>query len=209
MIVQMDSETSDQSVWAIASEEVKLGCGDFDSNGNFYTAGDDSGLYIVRSGEVTGELLVGMYADESGDIMDMKVYNDYLYILTDFPRSSDLPDGFYRHEILDTDGNLGDYTILLQREEAEIFAEGTPSTFAISSDGNVYFGTDHDTDPIMVYHLSDGSHDIYYKGILPTSSQSLMEWGEGNYLYMIYRGDAWNVARIDMGMGSAPYYGRE
>ena len=57
---------------------------------------------------------------------------------------------------------------LLQMRESEIFIEGgDPSTFAISSDGMVYFGTDHETDPIMVYNLSDGSYDVYYKGILP------------------------------------------
>ena len=178
------------SVWIEVDKRASYG--DFDSDGNFYTGGNKSDLIVVAP-DGSSSKQIGVYSND--EIFCVRVYNDgyneYVYVLAENAEMA-----IWRHEILDANGNLGVRDMILNWANAGDFAASEPRYFTFSDDGTMYIGTDN-TNPIMILN-TDGSQDILYKGILPSTAEQLV-WGTGKYLYMLLGGEEWNIIRIDMG----------
>jgi len=198
----MDLSTGEESDWVDTGERVTTG--DFDSNHNFYTAGNRTDLVIV-SADLSSVNLLGVY--ERDNITDLRVYDNYVYLTVELadPDAQNPEVAVWRHEILDANGSLGARELVFDRANAGDYSEATFNTLTFASDGTLYIGTNSE-DPILAVY-TDGSHDAYYKGILPTSAERLV-WGNGDKMYMVLGGETWNVQEIEMGISGAPYYGR-
>ncbi|MBN2412382.1 IPT/TIG domain-containing protein [candidate division KSB1 bacterium] len=200
-IQQMDPSTGEETLWIAANKKVSYG--DFDSNGNFYTGGLRTDLSVITP--AGSDNTIDVYA--SFAILCVRVYNGFVYLLVENPRPDGInPDlAIWKHEILETNGTLGEAQLVLDWADTGDYAEFEPKYFTFSMDGIMYIGTDH-ASPILILN-PDGSQDILYKDILSTSAEFLV-WGTGNYLYQIMGGEAWDLKRIDMGAVGATYYGR-
>lgn len=204
-IFQMNTATGDSSVFAEVDKNVRFG--DFDEYGNLYTAGQRSDLFVVTSGNTTGDP-IDVYSRDT--ILWIRIFNGYVYLLVDI-RSPDADNpelAIWRHEILDATGSLGNRELVLNWTETEPYLEmeAEPASFTFSADGSLYVGSDYTSPVLMV--SADGSQSPLYKDILPSAASDLV-WGNMNYMYMILDSDSeYNLIRIDMGAEGAPYYGR-
>ncbi|MBN1996840.1 IPT/TIG domain-containing protein [candidate division KSB1 bacterium] len=191
------------ALWTSVGANMTRGC--FDDFGNLYTSGAKRSDVVVVTPDLSNRSL-GLYPND--EIFCMQVYENYLYLLVEVasPNESKPALAIWRHAILDASGNLGDRDLLLDWSTTEEYAESAPLTFAVGNDGNIYIGTDY-TYPIMFYNHQDGSMDMVYKAILPTSAE-MLAWGTGNYMYMVLGGEAWNVLRLSMGVPEVRDFGK-
>jgi hypothetical protein len=183
------------AVWASISKKVRWG--DFDSFGNLYTSGiRKSDITVVKPDRSSRQL--GLYPDD--EIFWIQVYENFVYVFVELrkPDEQNPELAFWRHAILDGDGNLGDRELVLDWSKTGEYAELEPNNFSIGKDGNIYIATDH-IHPILFFNLDNGNMDIIYKSILPSPAEKIA-WGNSNHLYMILGADAWNITRIDMGL---------
>ena len=189
-------ESDTVHIYATVSKRVNTGV--FDSHGTLYASGRRADINIVLPDLSTKQ--AGLYS--SDEIFCLRVIDNYLYALIEL-RSSDEthPEmAIWRHQILDAQGNLGDAELVFDWASAgEAYAESTPATFTIDSEGGIYIGSDN-VAPILYYDPSTGNIDEIYKGIIPSGATKLL-WGNGNYLYMVYSGGSSenDLFRIDMG----------
>ena len=203
-VFKMNLETGEVVEWTKLSKKVSNG--DFDSNGILYAGTRKSDLLVVAADGTDKQ--IGVYA--SDNILGIRVFNGYVYLLVvlDNPDEDNPETAIWRHQILDANGSLGDRELVLNWAETGEYAEAEsePLSFTFDTEGNMYIGTDNEN-PIFMLQ-ADGTHNVFYKEILPTTAQKLV-WGTGNYMYMIQGGETSNCLRIDTGsISGAPYYGR-
>jgi hypothetical protein len=200
-IMQKDVTTGDESIWASLAGKVSFA--DFDSSGCLYAGGNKTDLYVVKPD--LSSTATGVYTQYN--IKDVRVYGGYVYVFAENskPDAANPKLAIWQHRIEDTNGTLGGKQLFLDWSKTGEYASATVNDIAFSANGTLYIGTNY-TQPIFIQN-PDGSQDILYKGILPTSALRLA-WGTGNYLYVILGGQSFDVIRIDMGQPGAPYFGR-
>lgn len=200
-ISRVNVNTGEETEWIDLGKRISYG--DFDSDGNFYVSGRRVGITAIAP-DLTTKTIDVYLRDE---IFCMRVYNGYVYLLveTAAPDENTPRLAIWKHKILDSAGTLGDKELALDISTTGEYAESTINDFTFSQDGTIYIGTDYAQPVLMV--KPDGSRDMFYKSILPTSAVKLV-WGNGTNLYMIQGGDQRNLLRIDMGVAGAPYFGR-
>jgi hypothetical protein len=198
-IMQMDVETGTESLWVSLAKKVSYA--DFDRSGCLYAGGNKTDLYVVKPD--LSNTATNFYTQF--DIRDVHVYGGYVYVLAvnSKPDAANPKLAIWRNRIEDTNGTLGDKELVLDWSTTGEYAESAVYDIAFSANGIMYIGTGY-TSPIFIFN-PNGSQDILYKDILPTSAVRLV-WGNGNYLYMIRGGQNWDVIRIDMGAPSVLYY---
>jgi hypothetical protein len=189
-------ESDTVHIYATVSKRVNTGV--FDSHGTLYASGRSADINIILPDLSIKQ--AGLYARD--EIFCLRVFDNFLYALINLRSSDELhPEmAIWRHQILDGQGNLGDAELVFDWASAgEAYAESTPATFTIDSEGGIYIGSDN-VAPILYYDPSTGNIDEIYKGIIPSGATKLL-WGNGNYLYMVYSGGTtqYNLFRIDMG----------
>ena len=136
------------------------------------------------------------------DIISLKVYNNFLYVLTTTVASDQ---AIYKMPILDNTGALGDLELVFDWSNytnKEAFA----LCFAFSEAGDILIGSDWASQPLTI--IQNGSASGFYSTIL-TAPIVYMAWGNENYLYVINKTDETNrVQKIDTRMAGAEYFGR-
>jgi hypothetical protein len=183
-----------------SGKNVKFG--DFDANGYLYAIGPRSDLYIIAPNQTF--VAAGLYA--TNDVIAIRVFNNYLYLVVRTGTSTNPPTSIVRHPIGDN-GTLGAAETVLDWS-ATPFGTLLIRDITFSADGMMYIATES-TDPILVYDPLTAELDYFYKGILPSYIRNMV-WGPGNYLYLV-RGNTslseeWTVYRVDMGTEGAPVY---
>ncbi len=177
---------------------------DFDVTGNIFSAGNKSGLYVIRPDASLQE--VGDY--DLFDVKSIRVYDGYVYLAAiNTGPTPDVP-GIWRNMILAPGDLLGPAELVFDWANAGVHATSSFFSITFSSDGDLYVGTDH-TDPILIIKPDD-SIETLYPGLLVGPAGSLV-WGTGTYLYQNRTSDDDNVRRlirISIGKTGAPYYGR-
>ena len=190
---------------------------DFDQNGDIFSGGKESGVFVIHSDKTFAE--VGNYRDF--DIKAVRVFDGYVYVAgkyngTDTLYSPDsttviaAPDekGIWKSQIL-TDGDLDTVEPVFDWANSGSFSASEINDVTFSVDGDMYVGTDN-TNPILIIH-SDGTTETLYNGLLNGPALHLV-WGNGDYLYINRYGkddDASGVDRVIMGKKGAVYYGRQ
>ena len=190
-IYQFDPDTGEESPWIQAG--IRAVTGAFDTGGLFFTAGNGTGLLVVK--QDMSAATVGDYAEF--DIADICVSGGSVYISgenTDAD-STQTAFGIWKNTILDADGNLGESELVLDLADAGVYSESMLQDVIVGGDGTLYVATSH-TDPILMIHPG-GSLDVLYKGILPPDAVRFVQ-GNSRYVYMV-QGDDWNVIRVDLG----------
>jgi hypothetical protein len=183
-------------IYATVDKNVKIGV--FDSQGILYASGNRADINIVLPDHSTRP--AGLYPTD--DVLCLRVVDNMLFALIGL-KSTDASHpamAVWRHQILDNQGNLGDAELVFDWASAgESYAESSPATFTLDSEGGIYIGSDHAA-PILYFDPSTGHMDEIYKGIIPSAATKLL-WGNGNYLYMVYSAGTSenNLFRIDMG----------
>ena len=177
---------------------------DFDENGNLFLGGTGSTIDIVdiyNEGGLTDGVLEAKNLDTL-DIISLKVYNNFLYVLTTTVASDQ---AIYKMPILDNTGALGDLELVFDWSNytnKEAFA----LCFAFSEAGDILIGSDWASQPLTI--IQNGSASGFYSTIL-TAPIVYMAWGNENYLYVINKTDETNrVQKIDTRMAGAEYFGR-
>ncbi|HLP15928.1 MAG TPA: IPT/TIG domain-containing protein [Bacteroidota bacterium] len=176
----------------------QMRCGDFDTSGYFYAGGAiTADLQIAKPGfaSVTKS---GLHPAE--DIAAVRVFNGYLYVAG---RATNKPTKIWRHSI--SPGGVLGAAELVAAFDSTSFSARTVKSLTFSTDGKMFIGTDS-PDPLLVADISSlpASLDLFYKGILPSSIKH-MNWGMGNYLYMITNdplanpAQDWNVYKVNIG----------
>ena len=136
------------------------------------------------------------------DIISLKVYNNFLYVLTTTVTSDQ---SIYKMPILDNSGALGDLELVFDWSDytnKEAFA----LCFALSEAGDILVGSDWASQPLTI--IQNGLATGFYSSIL-TAPIVYMAWGNENYLYVINKTDETNrVQKIDTRMAGADYFGR-
>ena len=177
---------------------------DFDVNGNLYVGGTGSTIDVVDiydDGGLTSGVTEGKNLDTL-DIISLKVYNDYLYVLTTTISSDQ---AIYRIPILDNFGALGDLELVFDWS-GYTNKQSSALCFTLSESGDLFVGSDADTQPLTF--IQDGYPSGFYSSIL-TAPISYLAWGNGYYLYVINKTEETNrVQRIDTRMVGTDYYGR-
>jgi len=180
----------------------KLLCLDFDQYQNIFTAGFQSGLFVLN--EAKKYTRVGVY--HTGVVNAVRVYNGYVYVVVD-NNSVEPARGIWRSKILNETGELGENELVLDWANTGEYADNTVYDITFSFDGDMLIGTDN-PDPILVLH-PDGSMEPLYSTILIANAEKVV-WGNGKYIYMQRGGEleGASIYRIEMTKDGAPYYGR-
>ena len=177
---------------------------DFDSNGNLYAGGTGSTIDVVDIND-DGGLTSGVMEAKNLDTLDvisLRVFNNFVYVLTTTITSNQ---AIYKLPILDDSGSLGDLELVFDWS-AYSNSESTALCFTLSETGDIFVGSDSETEPLT--YITDGSGSGFYSSIL-TAPISYMAWGNFQYLYLINRTDETKrVQRVDTRMNGADYYGR-
>ena len=177
---------------------------DFDENGNLFLGGTGSTIDLVNiynDGGLTDGVSEAKNLDTL-DIISLKVYNNFLYVLTTTVTSDQ---SIYKMPILDNSGALGDLELVFDWSDytnKEAFA----LCFALSETGDILVGSDWASQPLTI--IQNGIATGFYSSIL-TAPIVYMAWGNENYLYVINKTDETNrVQKIDTRMAGADYFGR-
>lgn len=190
---------------------------DFDQNGNIYSGGINSGMFVIHSDKTFKK--VGNYFDF--DIRSIRVFEGYVYVAagysgTDTLLSSDSTTviavpagkGIWRSQILN-DGSLSTVEPVFNWANSGSFSTSEINDITFSEEGDMYVATNN-SNPILIIH-SDGNTETLYEKILSGPTTHLV-WGNGNYIYINRYGendDVSGVDRVIMGKQGAPYYGRD
>ena len=177
---------------------------DFDENGNLYVGGTGSTIDLVdiyNEGGLTDGVTEAKNLDTL-DIIALKVFNNFLYVLTTTVTSDQ---AIYKMPILDNLGALGDLELVFDWSDytnKEAFA----LCFALSESGDILVGSDWTSQPLTI--IQNGSASGFYSSVL-TAPIVYMAWGSGDYLYVINKTEETNrVQKIDTRMKGADYFGR-
>ena len=177
---------------------------DFDSYGNLFVGGAGSTVDVVDIND-DGGLTSGVTEAKNLDTLDilsLKVFNDYLYVLTTTVTSDQ---AIYKMQILDDSGSLGDLELVFDWS-AYTNKLSSALCFTLSESGDLFVGSDSDDQPLT--YIQNGNASGFYSSIL-TAPISYMAWGNSNYLYLINKTEETNrVQRVDTRMSGADYYGR-
>ena len=177
---------------------------DFDSYGNLFVGGAGSTVDVVDINDDDG-LTSGVTEAKNLDTLDilsLKVFNDYLYVLTTTVTSDQ---AIYKMQILDDSGSLGDLELVFDWS-AYTNKLSSALCFTLSESGDLFVGSDSDDQPLT--YIQNGNASGFYTSIL-TPPISYMAWGNSNYLYLINKTEETNrVQRVDTRMSGADYYGR-
>ena len=177
---------------------------DFDSYGNLFVGGAGSTIDVVDIND-DGGLTSGVTEAKNLDTLDilsLKVFNDYLYLLTTTVTSDQ---AIYKMQILDDSGSLGDLELVFDWS-AYTNKLSSALCFTLSEAGDLFVGSDSDGQPLT--YIQNGDASGFYSSIL-TAPISYMAWGNSNYLYLINKTEETNrVQRVDTRMSGADYYGR-
>ena len=177
---------------------------DFDSYGNLFVGGAGSTVDVVDINDDEG-LTSGVTEAKNLDTLDilsLKVFNDYLYVLTTTVTSDQ---AIYKMQILDDSGSLGDLELVFDWS-AYTNKLSSALCFTLSESGDLFVGSDSDEQPLT--YIQNGNASGFYTSIL-TAPISYMAWGNSNYLYLINKTEETNrVQRVDTRMSGADYYGR-
>ena len=177
---------------------------DFDSYGNLFVGGAGSTIDVVDINDDDG-LTSGVTEAKNLDTLDilsLKVFNDYLYVLTTTVTSDQ---AIYKMQILDDSGSLGDLELVFDWS-AYTNKLSSALCFTLSESGDLFVGSDSDDQPLT--YIQNGNASGFYTSIL-TPPISYMAWGNSNYLYLINKTEETNrVQRVDTRMSGADYYGR-
>ena len=177
---------------------------DFDSYGNLFVGGAGSMVDVVDINDDDG-LTSGVTEAKNLDTLDilsLKVFNDYLYVLTTTVTSDQ---AIYKMQILDDSGSLGDLELVFDWS-AYTNKLSSALCFTLSESGDLFVGSDSDDQPLT--YIQNGNASGFYSSIL-TAPISYMAWGNSNYLYLINKTEETNrVQRVDTRMSGADYYGR-
>jgi hypothetical protein len=195
-IDKVDLTTGVVSKWTQVSSGKNIRYGDFDDNGNFYTGGNKTDLFVVES-NLTLKPTAGYY--NGNDILAVRAFNNYVYVVS---KKSDYADTakIYRHQI-DVSGNLGVQELVLDMRTTGDHSSSTIKGLTFSTDGIMYLATDA-VNPIITFNIADKKLDFLYKDILHPYCKSFC-WGSGNFIYMINgdatAGEEWTVYRVNVG----------
>mgnify|MGYP001238075772 FL=1 len=177
---------------------------DFDENGNLYVGGTGSTIDLVdiyNEGGLTDGVSEAKNLDTL-DIISLKVFNNFLYVLTTTVSSDQ---AIYKIPILDNSGTLGELELAFDWSSytnKEAFA----LCFALSESGDILVGSDWTSQPLTI--IQNGFASGFYSSVL-TAPIVYMAWGSGDYLYVINKTEETNrVQKIDTRMKGTDYFGR-
>jgi hypothetical protein len=191
-MVDVNAQSTADSLWSALNIVKNINFGDFASNGNFYAGGRRTSVVVVRPNHSTR--VDAYYATDT--ILAMRAFNNYLYV--------GVRAGIWRHSLSDT-SVIGAPEQVIDLTQGILAAARPLKAFSFSSDGTkMYIGTDSKY-PVLVadattFPISIDKVEPLYKDILPTNCK---QFCFGNKIFMI-SGNAspavtWNVYKIDVG----------
>lgn len=172
---------------------------DFDDSGNIWvSSGKD--IYLVKPDK--SKTKIKSFAIT---LKTVRVYNGYLYVSGEDESTGEAK--IWRCEIQGE--TLGAEEEVLDIAAASWLEGATVYSFTFSADGKMFLATDHTDDAVFVYNMDDGSHEIFFSGLIAPTINGL-SWSEGQLLFAIQLLESYsNVLKIDTGKYGAPYYGRQ
>jgi len=178
---------------------------DFDSYGNIFLGGDESGIVLVKPDKSAAAL--GIY--DAFNIKALRVFEGYIYVAAEYTgEDTGIPaEAIWKTKILNQNGDIEGREPVFDWTNSGEYAESEILDITFSLDGDMYIGTDY-SNPVLIVHKDGRTEPLYY-GLLLSPATNLV-WGNGNFLY-INRGAAYEavqVVAVEMGKPGAPYYGR-
>jgi hypothetical protein len=178
---------------------------DFDSYGNIFLGGSESGIVLVKSDQSSAAL--GIY--DEFEIKALRVFEGYIYVAAGYTgNDAGIPTvAIWKTKIVNQNGDIEGRELVYNWANAGAYSESEILDLTFSLDGDMYIGTDN-ASPVLIVH-KDGSTEPLYKGLILSPATNLV-WGNGNILY-VNRGasyEAVQVVEVEMGKPGAPYYGR-
>ena len=198
-------------VQADSSTQMKIGsnvkCGDFDSQGNLFVAGNGTDLITVAPDSTTKRS--GNFQPDV--ILDVRVYSDYVYIVdsTKNPTATKPSKSIQRCKIDYANHTVESPELVIDWTTTGQYASRLITGITFSSDGKMYVAT-NSPDPILIVDLNTKTVSTLYKDILPFFCKQFF-WGNGTYLYMISGNTSnpaadWTLYRVDTGFNGTPFY---
>lgn len=195
-IATVDVQDGSEGTYATFSSEPKDL--DFDVNGNLWvTTGSD--IYLVKPDQTKTQVKTFPI-----NLKTARVFNGYLYI-----SGFDEATGEAKIWKAEIQGEaLGTEEVVLDIAAADWLAGITVNSFTFDADGKMYLATDN-TDAILIYNPTDGSHDILFPELIAPNIYSFC-WSDGQFIFAVQQLESIsNVLKIDVGKSGAPYYGRQ
>ncbi len=201
-IQKVNLTTGASTRWTQLPSGRVVKCGDFDTEGYYYTGGGTGADLCIVSPNPPSTLtlaqirLSGIYAAE--ELMAIRFSRGFLYVAS--RTSASAPARIWRHSV-STGGTLGNQEPVANLGAYAAFSSRTVRAMSFAASGEVYLTTDA-TDPLLICNPANATLDYYYKGIVPPFGNHAY-WGSGVYLYMV-SGDPdnadtalrWNIARV-------------
>jgi hypothetical protein len=176
---------------------------DFDVDGNMWVVGNNNFIYRVKPDKSIKSF------DFVANLRTVRIYNGYIYTAG---RGDDGNEYVWRNKIVSAD-EIGAREVVF--EWSKNIPGPLPLSLTVSSDGNIYVGSDGpDSLAVVIINQSAKTYKPLYPAYMLRTGKSLT-WGQGSsskYLYMVRRNDVLakrRVMKIYTTKDGAPYYGRK
>jgi hypothetical protein len=174
---------------------------DFDQDLNVWAGG--KGLFRITPSKQVKSF---PYTD---DIKSIRIFNNYVYILTTSGGSDLIRRLPINGEDLGPAEDVFNIGQAVPPDSADFKIEGTD--FEIAADGDIVLGTTKKVNSILIVK-PDGSYEPLYPVVIPDNTKVYaFDWGPGQYLYLTREADAskpQSIYRLSMQREGAPHYGR-
>lgn len=180
---------------------------DYAFNDDIYVGGINSG--IIRVPQSGGVKKFDLYPGFT--IKALRVYDGFVYVIAKPQAGTTGTYGVYKNEINPTDGSLGASTMVFDWKSIRNASTYELNDLTFSASGVMFVASGDAHSPLMKYE-NDALVPVYFD-IIPSPINE-MEWGTGNYLYVLTKtsasfGSGNKIYKVNLGEPGAPYFGRE
>ncbi|MCJ7554211.1 MAG: IPT/TIG domain-containing protein [Ignavibacteriaceae bacterium] len=195
-----ESVTPTNAPWVVTPSGTFLKDFDFDQNTNLWAVGSNSFIFKIKQ-----DLSVTQYPFIA-QLKAVRVFQNDLYVAG---LKSGI-EGIWKIPI-DANGDLG--TEELYFNMTDNYPNVKTNAITFSQDGDLFFGTNKNPDPMIIVKAGGGSSELLYPGVIKASEILSMYWPDGNNLFITraaYTDGATtynqSVLRIDIQKPGAEYY---
>jgi hypothetical protein len=192
------------SPWVATPTGSRVIDSDFDAALNLWAVGNNTTIFKIKQNK---DLVQYPF---TANLRTVRVFDNALYV----GGLQGSTEGVWKFTI-DNEHNIGSPELFFNLTELSAAAKVNAITF--SADGDMYVGTNRETDAIIIVHPDKSSESLYPGVIAAKTDISTFSWFPGEFLYFSRSATldsegsvllAPTVFKLNMQKTGAPYYGR-
>ncbi len=209
-IYTIDNENAAPLIFVAGQPLNNIYSFDFDQNLNLWASGFSNSIFRITPAKEVKTISF------QAEVTDLRIFNGYVYLAG----KKDSIVNVWRKQIV-SDDSLGADELYFEFSAnygtMPVYgAVSNINSITFAADGDLYLGTNMQENSVVVVH-PDGSHAIFYTGLLPRPVYDFA-WGPNQKLYYSsietrnQDGDVvfpFSIVEVKMNKQGAPYYGRD